>query len=46
MERTRKVLVGRVVSGQMDKTITVVKKQNVTTQSMVNVLTTLRNTAT
>ena len=45
MERNnRKVLVGRVVSDKMDKTITVELKQNVTTQSMVNVLTTLKNT--
>lgn len=43
MERNnRKVLVGRVVSDKMDKTITVVVETNVTTQSMVNVLTTLK----
>ena len=46
MERNnRKVLVGRVVSDKMDKTITVVKlKQNVTTQSMVKRINYSKNT--
>ena len=45
MERNqRKTLVGRVVSDKMDKTITVVVELNVTTQSMVNVSTILKNT--
>ena len=45
MERNqRKTLVGRVVSDKMDKTITVVVEINVTTQSMVNVSTILKNT--
>ena len=45
MERNnRKVLVGRVVSDKMDKTITVVVETKRNHQSMVNVLTTLKNT--